>query len=123
MLRIVEVQRSEEPQSEYLLLQNQGVLKIGLRGHMIANEDAIGRGGAETTFAFTDDIQVPAACWVLLITGCGTNGWHRDPDSKPVYCVFWNRDRSVWNYEHGPIHLLNVVHTSMPRSEGLLISR
>ncbi len=123
MLRIVEVHRNPDTQNEYIVLQNHGALKIGLKGHMIANEDAICAGSHDNTFAFSDEVQIPASCYVLLITGRGTNGWHRDPDSKPVYCVFLNRQESIWTKEQGPIHLLNVVHTSLPRSEGLLVSR
>lgn len=123
MLRIVGVQRSQEPKSEFVLLQNQGILKVQLRGHLVVDEHTLMSSGNERQFAFTDDEMIPAGCYVLLLTGEGINGWRLSADGSHVYHVYWNRKAPVWLHDSGTVHLLNVVHTNRPRAEGLLISR
>ena len=123
MLRIMAVQRSDDPQREYVLLQNHGSLRVSLKGHVLADEAGLESGDRERMHVFSDDAQIPAMAYVLLVTGKGKDGWYQDNDARPVYCVYWNRTDVVWSTKVAPIHLLNVIHTNRPRSEGLVITR
>jgi hypothetical protein len=123
MLRIMAVQRSEDPQREYVLLQNHGSLRIALRGHMLADDCGLEGANRDHMFVFTDDAQIPAMAYVLLVSGSGKDGWYQDSDARPVYCVYWNRKQAVWSQAADAIHLLHVIHTNKPRSEGLVITR
>lgn len=122
MLRIIGIQRDEDPAREFVLLQNQGVLRVPLRGHVVADEASL-VGDRERLFSFSDEEQIPAGCYALLVTGSGINGWRRSADGSHIYHVYWNKPESVWAKDSGIVHLLNVIHTNRPRAEGLLISR
>jgi hypothetical protein len=113
MLRIVGVQRSEDPGEEFVLLKNQGVLKLHLRGHMVAAEAAFGPGSAhrELISVFSQDEVIPPGAYVMLVTGEGQDSWGRSGDGSPVYYAFWNRKYSAWDQETGPIHVLGVLHS------------
>ncbi len=123
MLRIMAVQRSDDPQREYVLLQNHGSLRIALRGHMLADDGGLDGPDRERMYVFADDAQIPAMAYVLLVSGAGKNGWYQDSDARPVYCVYWNKKQPVWSQAGDAIHLLHVIHTNKPRSEGLVITR
>lgn len=123
MLRILAVQRSDDPQREYVLLQNHGSLRVSLKGHVITDESGLERCEKERMFVFADDAQIPAMAYVLLVSGSGKNGWYQDNDARPVYCAYWNRPAAVWEDASEPIHLLHVIHTNRPRTEGLVVTR
>ena len=123
MLRIMAVQRGDDPQREYVLLQNHGTLRLALRGHVLTDDSGLEDQAHDRMFVFSDDAQIPSMAYVLLITGTGKNGWYQDNDARPVYCVYWNRKKPVWTDAAQPIHLLHVIHTNRPRSEGLVVTR
>ncbi len=123
MLRIMADQRGDDPQREYVLLQNHGPLRLGLRGHLLTDDIGLENGDRERMFVFSDDAQIPSMAYVLLVTGAGKNGAYQDNDARPVYCVYWNRTKPVWSQSNEAIHLMNVIHTKGPRSEGLVITR
>ncbi len=114
MLRIVGVQRSQEPNEEFVLLQNQGVLKVNLKGHLLAPEcafDCNGSFSSETVFAFHDDIIIPPKVFVMLVTGTGDDGWTKSKDGSLIYCKFWQKNRTVWSHMESPIQILGVLHS------------
>jgi hypothetical protein len=117
------VQRSDDPQREYVLLQNHGSLRVDLKGHVLADDVGLEKSDRERMHVFSSDAQIPAMAYVLLITGKGKDGWYQDNDARPVYCVYWNKSTPIWSARLDPIHLLNVIHTNRPRSEGLIITR
>ena len=41
MIRIVGIQRAERPEEEFVLLQNQGGMRLNLRGHVILTDAAV----------------------------------------------------------------------------------
>lgn len=123
MLRIMAVQRSDDPQREYVLLQNHGSLRLALKGHVLADDIGLEQRDRDRMFVFSDDAQIPAMAYVLLVTGTGKAGWYQDSDARPVYCVYWNKSQPVWSCAQDAIHLLNVIHTNKPRSEGLVVTR
>lgn len=123
MLRILAVQRSDDAQREYVLLQNHGSLKVSLRGHLLTNDRGLDDANAQNMYVFSEDAQIPAMAYVLLVTGTGKNGWYQDSDARPVYCVYWNKKQPVWSREEDAIHLLHVIHSNRPRPQGLVVNR
>ena|SRR5438477_12336107 len=123
MLRIIGIQRSDDAQGEFVLLHNQGILKVQLRGHMVADEEGLLNLDPDRMFSFTDEELIPAGCYVILVSGEGIGGWRKSADGSHIYHVYWNRRTPAWADEESPMHLLNIVHTNRPRAEGLLISR
>lgn len=70
MIRIVGVQRASNPQKEFILLQNQGSLRLTLRGHLVASDQAIRNSDlAIGAHAFSDDVAIGPGMYVLLHTG------------------------------------------------------
>ena len=118
MLRIVGVQRSGEPETEFVLLQNQGIFRVCLRGHLVADEDAFLDGGRmdwDRTFAFGDDVSIPPKAYVMLVTGYGDDGWGKSKDGSQVYYKFWQRGEVVWSLSNRPLHVLGVLHSKVVR--------
>ena len=127
MIRIVGVQRSEIPEKEFVLLQNQGVRRLPLLGYLITDDlglnsaDPSVRG--ERIYVFRHDVKLPPSTYVALITGWGEDGWRRHPDTTTVFHVYWCRERSVWYGHEEPIHLLSIANTHAPHPEGYLLRR
>jgi hypothetical protein len=122
VIRIVGVQRSAQVTKEFVLLQNQGSLRLNLRGHLIASENAI--HSADLTFAahaFSDDVLIPPGMYVILFSGSGVPKWTKSKDGSLVYYTFMNRSHSVWENAAGPINLLNTQHTYAERPPALLL--
>ena len=72
MIRIVGIQRNQSPEKEFVLLQNQGNMRLSLRGHLLLSEEAVKDGVVkENCHLFTEDTLVPAGMYVLPVTGCG----------------------------------------------------
>lgn len=118
MLRIVGVERNEDPQREFVLLHNQGVFKINLRGHLLLDDSAFLDSGEivlDRAYAFSEEVCIPPSCYVMLVTGRGENRWRKSADGSLVYTVFWGKSRSVWLHREGPLHLLGVTHSQPPR--------
>ncbi len=122
MLRIVGVCRSREQRDEFVLLQNQGGLKVCLRGHALVADSAIASGSlADSAYVFTDDEHIPAGLYVLLSTGAGFAQWARTKDGAHVYRAYVGKSRALWADCSGPIHLLCPQHTFAERGEALLL--
>jgi hypothetical protein len=112
MLRIAGIQRNSDPDQEFVLLKNQGLMKTHLRGHMIADENAFaGPRLSDRVFVFADDVVIPPAAYVMVVTGHGENGWGKSSDGSLVYYAFWNKSRAVWAEDSCPIHVLGVLHS------------
>jgi hypothetical protein len=112
MLRIAGIQRHSDPDQEFVLLRNQGLMKIQLRGHMIADEEAFGGPRlSDRVFVFTDDVVIPPCAYVMMITGRGENGWGKSADGSLVYYAYWGKARAIWADDACPIHVLGVLHS------------
>lgn len=101
-----------------MLLRNQGVLKVTLRGHALADEAVFSGqvGGLEEgMFVFLDEEVIPPGAYVMAVTGRGQNGWGRSRDGSLVYYAFWNRERPVWSRGSGTVHVLGVTHSKPGR--------
>lgn len=122
MLRIVGVQRNEYPEKEFVLLQNQGSMRINLRGHALLSESAFNdRHLCEVSHVFREDLLLAPGLYVVLYSGEGSNGWRKTRDGQTVYHAYMNSGESVWNECSMPLHVLNTQHTYAERREPLLL--
>lgn len=122
MIRIVGVQRHVSPEQEFVLLQNQGGLRVKLRGHVILGERAIEDGSFQTgAHVFSDDALIPAGMYVLLASGYGESRWAKTKDGQLIYYAYMGRTSSVWEYCPGAVHVLSPQHTFAERGPALLL--
>lgn len=122
MIRIVGLQRNESVAQEFVLLQNQGALRLNLRGHLVVSETALDEGDlGHAAHVFADDVLIPPGMYVLLFSGKGVSRWARTRDGALVYYAFMNRDAAVWDRSNGPLHLLCTQHTFSERPPALLL--
>jgi hypothetical protein len=122
VIRIVGVQRHELPQKEFVLLQNQGSLRINLKGHLVASESAIDTSDLSfAAHAISDDVLVPPGMYVLLSTGVGEPRWTKTKEGAMIYYTYMRRPGSVWDRTCGAVHLLNLQHSYVDRGPALLL--
>ena len=123
MIRIVGVQKNAFAEQEFVLLQNQGSMRISLRGHVVLSECAVESGDlGVSAHAFKDEVHIPPGMYVILFSGSGTPRWAKTKDGAMVYYSYMGKDAGVWNRSAGPLHVLNRVHTYAERREALLVS-
>ncbi|MFZ4506214.1 MAG: hypothetical protein ACOYON_00775 [Fimbriimonas sp.] len=121
MLRIVGVQRENMPAREFLLLQNQGSMRVQLRGHLVMSDLAISCRDTGAAHAFGDEVTILPGMFVVLFSGCGEGRFVRGKDGALVYYAYMGSNRSVWEHELGPIHLMNTQHTFVERGPALFL--
>lgn len=122
MIRIVGVQRNEAPEREFVLLQNQGGMRINLRGHVVMSDTSVDSGNlACSAHVFADDALIPPGNYVILYSGHGESRWVRTKDGTNVYYTFMGRDTAVWEYTQGPMHVLSTHHTYVERGPALVL--
>jgi hypothetical protein len=118
LIRIVGIQRSEQSSGEFLLLQNQGGLRVNLRGTVVLADLAIETSSfACGAHVFSDDVNVPPGAFVLLQTGDGEARWTKTKEGAMVYYTYMGRREPVWNRVTGPLHVLCAQHTYTERKE------
>jgi hypothetical protein len=116
MIRIVGVQRHEEPNNEFVLLQNQGSMKINLKGHIVAAQSVIDAGDpSEALHIFSDDVDVLPGMYVLLRTCSGVGHWNHTHDRYSTYYSYMHRRSSVWSRHIGPLHVMAPQHKWVER--------
>lgn len=112
MLRIIGVERSEEPNCEFVLLQNQGSLKVTLRGHaLVADKELLDSATEHALHVFTEAEDIPGGLFVMVKSGYGSPHWGHSSDGRPVYVTYMHRHTALWNTCHGPLHLLRPQHS------------
>lgn len=98
MIRIVGVQPNENIGQEFVLLQNQGNMRVNLRGHaLVAEESLLDPPGLQTVFVFNEDVDIPAGHHVAIRTGAGESQWCHKHDGYHIYHLFLNRNTPIWN--------------------------
>ena len=113
MLKIIDVHASDSPGGEYVVLQNEGLTTVNLRGWALCTQRYLAgdaHGAADETYIFTDDILIKPFVRVVLFTGCGERGWCPTNDGKTAYLLFWNRPYTVWSHA-SQVHLLHIAAT------------
>jgi hypothetical protein len=111
MLKIIELRASLNPQSEYIVLENQGLNSVSLRGYALCTDAFLCAESsrlAEEMFIFQEDICLKPFMRVVLLTGEGESGWMPTVDGKQAYCIYWNRGSSVWTKARD-VHVLHIA--------------
>lgn len=99
MLKIVDVHLSANVHGEYIVIQNQGLTTISLRGWIVVTEDYLCADSAirpPVMYVFREDAPIKPYARVVLFTGHGTDGWHPTNDGKPAYVAYWGSDEFRW---------------------------
>lgn len=111
MLKIVEVHAASTAQGEYVVLQNQGLVTVSLRGWSVCT-DAYLYGEpselAQQMFIFRDDVQIKPYTRVVLFTGAGEDGWVPTIDGRQAYCAYWQRTERIWSQAQN-VHILHLA--------------
>ena len=116
MLRIVGLHRGTDAADEFVLLQNQGSIRVRLKGHAIMTESKfLAQASSEGSFAFTDEEFVPAGHFVLLRSGTGEPRWGFSKDGSRVFFTFAAAPRPLWPESAGSLHVLHIQHTYVER--------
>lgn len=111
MLKIVDVHLSPAPTAEYVVLQNQGLQTVSLRGCAIVTDRWFWgepENAAPETFIFPNDVPLRPYTRVVLFTGDGEEGWCPTTDGKQAYLVYWGRRESAW-HDTESLHLVHVA--------------
>jgi hypothetical protein len=99
MLKIVDIHTAAGARGEYVVLQNQGLVTVSLRGWALCTDAYLYGEAAQVAaemYIFRDDIPIKPYTQVVLFTGEGTDGWQPTVDGRQAYCAYWGRNRRVW---------------------------
>jgi len=123
MIRIVGVQKSDNIGQEFILLQNQGSMRVHLKGHAVIADAALVEGATSpAVHLFADEIDIMPGQFVLLRTCPGTGHWSITTEGQRVFYAHMERLNPVWNRFPGPFHILAPQHTFCERPiEALLV--
>lgn len=111
MFKITDVHGSAKTASEYIVLQNQGLMTLSLRGWALCSDTYMlgdPASAAREMYIFHEDIPVKPYGRVVLITGSGDSGWRPTTDGKQAYVQYWGRSAPVWSAVD-QVHLLHVA--------------
>lgn len=124
MLKIIELHASINSQSEYIVLENQGLNSINLKGYALCT-DAYFTGDSrrlsDEIFIFQEALFIKPFTRVVLLTGIGEEGWFPTVDGKKAYCLFWNKGSGVW-CKHEEVHLLQITNSRRVVPESVALS-
>jgi len=115
MIRIVGVQRGETAGQEFIVLQNQGAMRVLLRGHVLMTEGKIAGIDPQGFYAFPDEEFIGPGAFVVLGTGVGRSRWCAMEDGRYALRAFMGASEPRWNLCFEPIHILNVQHSYAER--------
>lgn len=116
MLKVVEIHTSEFADSEYIVLQNQGVVTTALRGWVVATESLLECPEespvhfSQKMYVFRMEADIKPHTHVVLFTGQGEDGWVPTNDGRLAYCAYWGKTERVWS-EAQNIHMLQLSST------------
>lgn len=117
MLRIVGIERSNDPLGEFVLLQNQGHMRLSVRGHILLADGAIhGAPVGDSAAVLADDEMIAPGLFVLVSSGVGEPHWAKTRDGAYVFHTFLNRREPIWVGCQGPLHVLAIQHSFVDRS-------
>jgi hypothetical protein len=122
LIRIVGIQRSENPDQEFVLLQNQGGLRLNLRGHLVISQSAYeGADLDSVAHLFVEEALIPPGVYVVLSSGLGEARWTKTKEGTLVYYAYMARRLSVWDRCSGPLHILNTQHSFAQRAPAMVL--
>lgn len=120
MLRIVGMQRSSDPEKEFVLVQNQGSMRIELRGHALMFIPDVNTSGAGVRFfPLLNSERVVPGGFVLISSGHGRDGLAKTIDGSQILRLFANQSKPLWSEESGNLSILATQHTF---SEGSFVT-
>ncbi|HSV72712.1 MAG TPA: hypothetical protein VLH79_03020 [Chthonomonadales bacterium] len=100
MLKITEVRPSRSVTGEYVVLQNQGLMTVALRGWVLCSEaylQGLWDQRACPAYVFRTETAVKPYQRVVVFTGEGDDGWYSTVDGKLAYVAYWGRHEPVWS--------------------------
>ena len=113
MLKIIDIQVSGTAAGEWVVLQNQGMTAVNLRGFVICGDNYL-NGNAESAakqmFIFTADESVKPGVRAVLLSTHGVDGWQPTIDGGSAYVAYANRAESLWSHAD-ELHLLQPIST------------
>ena len=116
MLRIVGLHHGDTPDDEFILLQNQGSIRVKLKGHALISEGKFTRcSESASSYAFPDQEHIPPGHFVLLRSNDGIPRWGVSKDGSRVYFTFAGASETLWPEAEGPVHVLHIQHTYIER--------
>ena len=116
MIRIVGLQRHDDIAKEFVLLQNQGSMKVALKGHVVAAQSVVDGGELlDAIHIFTDDVEVLPGMYVLLRTCPGVGHWNHTHDRYSTYYGYMHRLTPVWLKQSGAVHVMAPQHRYVER--------
>ena len=116
MIRIVGVNRHEDVVEEFVLLQNQGSMKVNLKGHVVASQCAIdGEGATGAIHIFCEDVYVLPGMYVLLRTCSGVGHWNHTHERYSTFYSHMQRRTCVWLRHPGSVHVMAPQHSWVER--------
>ncbi len=117
MIRIVGMQRNPDPTQEFVLLQNQGGIRVQLRGHALVAESSVNEpAGLQEVYLISEDVQLQPGQYALVRTCSCSGRWCHKNDGYSVFYTGLGRQSSVWSRFEGPIHILAPQHTFCERT-------
>lgn len=120
MVRIVGVQRSTRVLDEFVLLQNQGTLRVSMRGFALVSGVAL--DGDDGSFSLlTDELDLHPGQYMLVRSCIGPSRWMQPEDGAPIYYHFLGHTRPVWGQEQEAVHLLAPQHTFCERTSEAIV--
>ncbi len=119
MLKIVDIHAAAGVQGEYVVLENQGLVTVSLRGWALCTDAYLGGDAAQLAaemYIFREDIPIKPYTRIVLFTGSGQDGWVPTVDGRQAYCAYWGRSERVWTHAaHAHIlHLLSSKRIAAP---------
>lgn len=111
MLKIVELHTSPYAGGEYVVLQNNGLNTLCLRGWALCGSAYMTgdpQAAAGEMYIFSHDVPIKPYGRVVLFTGDGEDGWYPTADGKQAYLVYWGRNEPVWA-ETADVYLLKTT--------------
>lgn len=111
MLKIIEVHPATNTQGEYIVLQNQGLVTVSLRGWALCTDaylEADTARMAQEMYVFREEVPIKPYTRVVLFTGSGEDEWVPTIDGRQAYCAYWNRRDRLWS-SAAHIHLLHLL--------------
>ena len=120
MVRIVGVQRSSEVGQEFVLLQNQGSMRVSMKGFALVADGALS-GEDAPVCVLTDEIDLHPGMYMLVRSCIGPARWTKIGEGAPVYYSYLGRTNTLWGPSHNPVHLLAPDHTYVERGTEAMV--
>jgi hypothetical protein len=120
MVRIVGVQRSKEVGQEFVLLQNQGSMRVNMKGYALVGESTEGAFDGPVC-VLSDDVDLHPGMYMLVRSCIGPSRWTKIGDGAPVFYGYLGHTKPLWGPTFTAVHLLAPQHCYVERSAEALV--